>query len=383
MLSTAQHLIANSVALSTQRTYASAWKKWMVFLQVCHHNPTNNFIHCVGFRTKQKVKLLLMFMTYCLETLGQKPPTIPLIMSGLRHNFRAHFIGDKAFDHPLVTAMKAGVSRLPYTARTRLPCTFDMVQHIVYTNTQDGFSKADFVKAVAISMAYYLCLRSSEYVSRTATPHPDSHQFDSQSVEFQIGGRLIPSHLMRHYEWNQVELVKFTLQHAKNIKGGFGIPIWYTVDGIDNDAVTFLQLTFLWAQMSNRGPEDPFLSDRNTSGHLECLTYRTFQRTIKDCAIAFGFNPDWFNPHSVRMAAPTVLRAAGGSDRDVLFLGRWKGVPTSLTYQGASAANNNRMLQLLTNPNLFTSSDITLGRILPPTKRTTKPTVRRFASQRS
>lgn len=210
----------------------------MVFLQVCHHNPTNDFIHCVGFRTEQKVKLLLMFMTYCLETLGQKPPTIPLIMSGLRHNFRAHFIGDKAFDHPLVTAMKAGVSRLPYTARTRLPCTFDMVQHIVYTNTQDGFSKADFVKAVAISMAYYLCLRSSEYVSRTSTPHPDSHQFDSQSVEFQIGGRLIPSHLMKHYEWNQVELVKFTLQHAKNIKGGFGIPIWYTVDGIDNDAVT-------------------------------------------------------------------------------------------------------------------------------------------------
>jgi hypothetical protein len=28
--------------------------------------------------------------------------------------------------------MKAGVSRLPYTLRTRLPCTFDMVQYIIY-----------------------------------------------------------------------------------------------------------------------------------------------------------------------------------------------------------------------------------------------------------
>ena len=64
-----------------------------------------------------------------------------------------------------------------------------------------------------------------------------------------------------------------------------------------------------------------------------------------------------------------VLRAAGGSDRDVLFLGRWKSVPTSLTYSGSSAANNNRLLQLLSNPNLFTSSDIMLGRVLPPNDR--------------
>ena len=120
-------------------------------MQVCHHNPTDDFITCVRFRKKQKVQLLLVFMTYCLETLGQQPPTIPGIMSGLRHSFRARFIGDKAFDHPLVMSMKADVSRLPYTPRTRLPCTFDMVQHIIYENTQDGFSKQDFVKAVAIA----------------------------------------------------------------------------------------------------------------------------------------------------------------------------------------------------------------------------------------
>ena len=78
-----------------------------------------------------------------------------------------------------------------------------------------------------------------------------------------------------------------------------------------------------------------------------------------------------------------LLRAAGCSDRAVLFLGRWKCIPTSLTYQGASTANNNRMLPLLPNPKLFTSSDIALGRILPPTRRTKKSTVRRFSSQRS
>ena len=78
-----------------------------------------------------------------------------------------------------------------------------------------------------------------------------------------------------------------------------------------------------------------------------------------------------------------LLRAAGGSDRAVLFLGHWKCIPTSLTYQGTSTANNNRMLRLLLNPKLFTSSDIALGRIVPPTRRTKKSTVRRFSSQRS
>ena len=374
----AQHLIKNSVMESTQKTYASAWKKWNVFMQVCHHNPTTAFIHCAESTQQQVVHLLLMFVAYCLDALGQQPPTIPKILSGLRHCFRARFINDSAFDDTLLTSMKAGVSRLPYTPRTRLPCTFDMVQHVVYKNTRAGSSKQHFVKAVAVSMAYYLCLRSSEYVSRTSTPRPEAHQFDSQSVEFQLGGRLVSSHLMPRFHWNQVELVKFTLQHAKNIKGGYGVPIWFAVNGLEQDALMFLQLVFLWAQMSLRNRDDPFLSHRTAAGRLDCLTYKTFQATIKDCAVAFGFNPAWFNTHSVRMAAPTVLRAAGGTDREVLLLGRWKGVPTTLTYQGSSTANNNRMLQLLTNSTLFTSQDITLGRVLPPTKETKGSTVRRF-----
>ena len=90
---------------------------------------------------------------------------------------------------------------------------------------------------------------------------------------------------------------------------------------LSGSLLSFFQLDFLWAQMSNRGPDDPFLSYRDVSGRLYCLTYKVFQMTIKDCAIAFGFDPAWFNPHSARMVAPTVLQAAGGSDREVLFLG--------------------------------------------------------------
>ena len=231
--------------------------------------------------------------------------------------------------------------------------------------------------AVGVSMAYHLCLRISEYASKTKIPHPESHQFDSQSVEFQCSTKstLIPSFALCTISWYDIKLVKFTIQHAKNILAGYGIPISFTTQ----DALAFLQLVYLWSHLSERHPSDPFLSYRSRQGHLTCLVYTQVQEAISQWAEAFGFNPAWFKPHCIRMAAPTALRAAGGSDGQILTLGRWKAVPTSLVYQGPSSKNNNRILQLIADPTLFTSFVILLFRILPSTNRTNqRQVVRRF-----
>jgi hypothetical protein len=79
------------------------------------------------------------------------------------------------------------------------------------------------------------------------------------------------------------------------------------------------------------------------------------------------------------MSAPTVLRAAGGDDGEILTLGRWKQVPTSLIYEGTSTKNNHQWLCAISNTELFTVADITLTRLLPAVKRKNQqPTVRRF-----
>jgi hypothetical protein len=145
-----------------------------------------------------------------------------------------------------------------------------------------------------------------------------------------------------------------------------------------HDALEFLQLVYLWAHMSKRQPGDPFLSHRSRAGRLTCLVYTQVCQAITNCANDFGLNPKWFKPHCIRMASPTALRAAGGSDGQILNLGRWKSVPTSLVYQGSSTTSNNRVLQLIADPTLFTSSDIVLSRVLPPTKANRQHTVRRF-----
>ena len=376
-------LAKDSVAPPTQRSYNSTWKKWVVFMQTCHHNPTATSVACADIDHDHLLQLLLMFVSYIVDIIQKAPTSVPCILSALRYQLTMKQVSSQvtaAFDHGLLAAAKAGVARRPYEPKLRLPCTYGMIQHIVKQNTRDGFTLDDLMLATGVSMAYHLCLRASEYVSKTKIPHPASHQFESRSVEFQSAGirQLIPSSSMTSISWRRITLIKFTIQHAKNVRRGYGIPICFTTEGATGDALEFLQLVYLWAHVSTRDPDDPFLSYRSRTGHLSCLVYAQVCQAITTCAKDFGLNPAWFKPHCIRMASPTALRAAGGSDGQILNLGRWKSVPTSLVYQGSSTASNNRVLQLIADPTLFTSSDIILSRVLPPTKANRQHTVRRF-----
>jgi hypothetical protein len=352
-------------------------------MQTCHHNPTADYIACTHIDHDQLLQLLLMFVSYVVDIVQKAPTSIPPILSALRYQLtirRVRSTVTAAFDHDLMVAAKKGVARRPYEPQVRLPCTYGMIQHIVQQNTRHGFTLDNLMLATGVSMAYHLCLRASEYVSKTKIPHPESHQFDSQSVEFQCSGvpQLVPSSSMITIPWTKVTLIKFTIQHAKNVRKGYGIPICFTTNGATGDALEFLQLVYLWAHMSTRQPGDPFLSHRSRAGRLTCLVYTQVCQAITNCAKDFGLNPKWFKPHCIRMASPTALRAAGGSDGQILNLGRWKSVPTSLVYQGSSTKSNNKVLQLIADPTLFTSSDIVLSRVLPPTKANRQHTVRRF-----
>ena len=139
-----------------------------------------------------------MFVAYCVNVLKKAPTSIPGILSGLKNNLVLRFVPLDAFDNNLLVAMKAAVKRLPYSPRVRLPCTYTMVLYIIQQNTQQHGNKDQFMLAVGVGMAYYLCLRASEYASKTKTPDPESHQFDSKSVEFKCfhSSNLVPSSRM-------------------------------------------------------------------------------------------------------------------------------------------------------------------------------------------
>jgi len=94
-----------------------------------------------------------------------------------------------------------------------------MVLYIIQQNTRQQADKDRFMLAVGVSMAYYLCLR-----------------------EFQCfhTNNLVPSSSMSSICWTSVEILRFTIQHAKNIRRGHGVPIWFSTKEDNAEAIAFL-----------------------------------------------------------------------------------------------------------------------------------------------
>ena len=73
-----------SVTRSTRRVYDSTWKKWTVFMQTYHHNPTDDQINCKDISSKQLLELLLMFVAYCVNLLRHHQLLFQEYCSGLK-----------------------------------------------------------------------------------------------------------------------------------------------------------------------------------------------------------------------------------------------------------------------------------------------------------
>ena len=85
------------------------------------------------------------------------------------------------------------------------------------------------------------------------------------------------------------------------------------------------------------------------------------------------------------MSVPTITRAAQEPTTTILQMGRWKTVPSSMKYQEQSAAVNDHIISIASNPTYYTAEDILLSRTMAARADKTKttvqssiPTVRRF-----
>ena len=107
----------------------------------------------------------------------------------------------------------------PPPHRVRVPCTLDMINHIININTTTNSTMHNLMLATGVSLAYHLCLMSSEYVTRTVVPIDDSHQFRTTEVELMLNDgsfTLLASNKL-HCSYSAIKLVKFSMLHAKNM----------------------------------------------------------------------------------------------------------------------------------------------------------------------
>jgi len=371
----------NSVMESSQKSYRSTWNKWELFLHK-YFPPvwTDSHYHKIDY--KILLDRLLMFVTYLAHELRCNVRSIPSKMSALRQGMVSRFVKCcNAFDNDLLRSVKHGIALLPAPVhRIRLPCTLDMINYIVDRNTQVGASMSQVMLATGVQMGFFLCLRSSEYVSKRVVPLVDTHQFLSTDVQFVLRDErytLINSNQIRHYKYTDFKTVKFSMQHAKNIRNDFGVPIWFSTHDNNHQPIPFVELVYKWSKHSLRFDADPFLSFR-VQDRLTCLLYTEIQVAVKSSAAHFGFDTTWLNTHSVRMSAPTIARAANLSITNIMKMGRWKSLPAPILYQEQSTALNDHILAVVNNPTLFTAEDIQLSRVLASRNTSKQAIVRRF-----
>ena len=381
LMAKAMDLAQNSVMLSSQQSYRSLWNKWETFLHK-YFPPVWTDIEYKFVQYNTLLDRLLMFVTYLAHELKCNVRTIPSKMSALRHGMVTRLVKCcNAFDNDLLRSVKQGIALLPAPPhRVRLPCTLDMITYIADQNTSIGATMSQVMLATGVYMGFYLCLRSSEYISKTIVPLIDTHQFKSTDVQFVLNDAcftLVNSNQIRHYQYTDFKTVKFSMQHAKNIRNDFGVPIWFSTQDINHHPVPFVHLVYQWSKHSLRFDGDPFLSFR-VQDRLTCLLYKDIQRAVQLAADHFGFDRTSFNTHSIRMAAPTIARAAKVSVPNIMKMGRWKSLPAPLLYQEQSTVLNDHLLAVVNNPTLFTAEDIQLSRVLASRKSPSKSTVRRF-----
>jgi hypothetical protein len=214
--------------------------------------------------------------------------------------------------------------------------------------------------ATGVCVAFFLCLRSSEYVSKTVVPLADTHQFMSTDVQFILNDRqftLINSNQIGNYAYDDFKTVKFSLLHGS-------LPCVF--------------LLYTWSKHSLRLDADPFLSYR-VRGHLFCLLYSHVQAAVKSSAAHFGLSAEWFNTHSIQLSGPTIARAANLSVPHIMRMGRWRSLPAPILYQEQSTAMYDHILSVINNPALFTTEDILLSRVLVSrTGSSSIPTLRQY-----
>ena len=210
----AKHFPKNSVALSSQKSYQSAWNKWEKFLTK-YFFPKLTEHQYVQVQAPWLLEKLIMFVTYCATELKCNVRSIPAIMSALHHCMVARLVKCcKVFDDDLLKNIKQGISQLPAPAhRTRLPCTLDMINFVVNQNTSPSASMPQVMLATGVYMAFFLCLRS-----KTVVLLMDSHQFLTTDVEFVLNDTsmtLVASNQLQNYEYSAFKIVKFSMLHAK------------------------------------------------------------------------------------------------------------------------------------------------------------------------
>lgn len=367
-----QELMGAAVQFRTHEKYKKEFDRWCVFVRRCLPQVTVEDLFMEGQPIRRQVQLMSAYIFYCYTHLKLKSTSIYGCLSGLRHHFRLNALPLDVFGHPSVVACKSALSlrerqqEEPVLPNRRYPLTLGMVLELVQFHAALHTPDDDMV-GVAVTLAFFCLLRSSEYVpNHRGAEHNCCHALLAKDVEFEVGSDtdsvFFDASEVRAHMWPHVLTVKFTLRSAKNDKLRMGSVFWFrNIASYSLSVINVVKTAFEWALKSRPSSSSYFLSRRmQNTGYFVQLRYSQVARAIKMCAVRAGFQAGNFGTHSARVGGACTLRAGGASDSMIQLLGRWKNINTALCYTESGKKEFDIMQEVLSNPSIFTTKDIRL-----------------------
>jgi hypothetical protein len=312
--------------------------------------------------------LVVQFAEYLFTEVHLIAARVSAQISGLAFGFQFGGGAREPFESTYLKAFRQGLYKQPLPPgrkpRSRVPTSLDMIMD--YHDANSGNESPMLKRALCTGMALAYCclLRPSEYL--THTKH-DQHVLLAESVTFECAlpgeeSVFLGAHELRRegIRWCDVKLVRIEFLTAKNFDERNRRALWFTAH-LYTSTLDLPRMLFDWAIAARLRKGDFFMSwvfPGALNAERVTLCYDVMQKTIKEMAVAFGFSPERFGCHGLRIGGACLLRAAGAKDTFILLMGRWKSLPACLKYQEASTADYDRMLSLLCTMGLYTSRDL-------------------------
>jgi hypothetical protein len=356
----------NSVKPSSRGTYMTGWHHWLQWSKHFGTNPTMSTIPLHFDEIKEcefsfKEYCVLSFISHISVNQNLKPGTVSGYLAGVRFMLENMSVKTSFMDDSkAIKRTKAGLhilhrATIGQAEESRLPFTTDMVAYAsdVLYNYSDTTSLA--IKT-AMQLGLSTVSRYSAYI-RTS----EDHFFRSQDIVFIIepgcssqASLRVTSEFIHNYSFCKVTGISVYARSAKNDPDGVGCAIPFDKSDMRSDqSFNLIRSCYDWAAHARPKYNAPFFS---TSDGWK-LTYKVMNKAIKDTAIHFGFNPEKFSTHSLRIGGASILAAAGVPDSLIQLLGRWRSL-TFLQYIRLTTTQYKRASRAFTNTNGFNSKDL-------------------------
>jgi hypothetical protein len=382
-----QAMVANKVIPSSQRTYASGWRRWHTYTALI---DTDIFLTRVspGYTRFRAAGTAFCNLSFCIMScigfiayLINHPTkwviadTAIKYLTGTRYYLTRNGIDCAFMDNSsFVKAARAGAQRAfrmepgnSVADHQTLPVSVGMLE-IICGERLDKSILQDHALMVALFFAYSFLCRISEYVQR-----PESHHhLLSDSVVFWIAHSspidvtpdrpylLIPSPDVWRYDRSRLLGVNVTIKDSKNDPGGVGRKNprkRFSGPRPTSMVYDISELLYDLAVVAKPLPGEPFFSTSlpNVPYRLSADRMNDFLRDI--LAPRFGLNPNRIHSHSLRFAGASALRAGGVEDSVIMIMGGWKSL-AFLGYIKLAQSAFDQVAAALSNRDLFSVQDV-------------------------